>query len=87
MGPGPGQTDDGNKWQAADFNVYDPKNLGFGDIDYWVVEGGVGAVEKFTRNGGEHIQARRIGSPPKDSPVNPTSAPTSTTISKPLSGP
>ena len=62
--PGPGQTDEGNKWQAADFNIHDPKNLGFGDIDYWVVEGGVGAVEKFTRNGGEHIQARRIGSTP-----------------------
>lgn len=59
---GPGQTDEGNKWQAADFNIHDPQNLGRGDINYWVVEGNVGAVEKFTRDGGEHIRARRIGS-------------------------
>ena len=58
---GPGQTNEDNEWQATDFNIHDPKNLGFGDINYWVVKGGVGAVEKFTRNGGEHIQARRIG--------------------------
>ena len=32
------------------------------DINYWVVEGNVGAVEKFTRNGGASIRARRIGS-------------------------
>ncbi len=66
---GPGQTDDGNTWQATDFNIHDPKNLGFGDIDYWVVEGNVGAVEKFTRNGGEHIRARRIGSTPTPTPT------------------
>ena len=57
------QTDDNNVWQATDFNLYDPKNLGTGDINYWVVEGDVGAVEKFTREGGATIQARRIGSP------------------------
>ena len=61
---GPGQTDEGNSWQATDFNIYDPKNLGVGDINYWVVEGGVGAVETFTRDGGASIQARRIGSAP-----------------------
>ena len=59
---GPGQTDEDNKWQATDFNIYDPKNLAIGDINYWVVEGNVGAVEKFTTKGGEHIRARRIGS-------------------------
>lgn len=59
---GPGQTNEGNRWQATDFNIYDPKNLGVGDINYWVVEGNVGAVEKFTRNGGKHIRARQIGS-------------------------
>jgi hypothetical protein len=59
---GHGQTDEGNSWQATEFNIYDPKNLGIGDLNYWVVEGNVGAVEKFTRNGGEHIRARRIGS-------------------------
>ncbi len=61
---GPGQTDEDNKWQATDFNIHDPKNLGVGDISYWVVEGNVGAVENFTRNGGERIRARRIGSHP-----------------------
>jgi hypothetical protein len=58
---GKGQTDKKNKWQATDFNILDSKNLGIGDINYWVVEGGVGAVDKFTKNGGEHIRARRIG--------------------------
>ena len=43
-------------------DINDPKNLGIGDINYWVVEGGVGAVEKFIKNGGARIQARRIGS-------------------------
>jgi hypothetical protein len=60
---GPRQTDEDNKWQATDFNIHDPNNLGSGDINYWVVEGNVGAVEKFARNGGQHIRARRIGSP------------------------
>ena len=61
---GPGQTDEHNKWQANDFTMYDPKNLGMGDLNYWVVEGNVGAVEKFTRNGAENIRTRRIGSSP-----------------------
>jgi hypothetical protein len=67
---GRGQTDKDNEWQATDFNIHDPKNLGIGDINYWVVEGNVGAVETFTRNGGEHIRARRIGSQsvPKGTP-------------------
>lgn len=59
-----GQTDPGNAWQTTVSDLNDPKNLGTGDINYWVVEGGVGAVEKFTRNGGAAIRARRIGSTP-----------------------
>lgn len=55
------QTDPNNVWQATDFNLYDPKNLGTGEITYWVVEGDVGAVEKFTREGGGAILTRRIG--------------------------
>jgi len=62
--PGPGQTDAQNAWQALVSDINDPKNLGIADINYWVVEGNVGAVEKFTRNGGASIQARRIGSAP-----------------------
>ena len=61
---GPRQTDRNNEWQATKYNVDDPKNLGIGDLNYWVVEGNVGAVEKFTKNGGASIRARRIGSTP-----------------------
>jgi hypothetical protein len=61
---GKGQTDTKNAWQATAYNINDPENLGIADINYWVVEGGVGATEKFTRRGGASIQARRIGSAP-----------------------
>ena len=64
---GPRQTDANNAWQATESNIDDPKNLGAADINYWVVEGNVGAVEKFTRNGGASIQARRSGSAPAGS--------------------
>jgi len=60
--PGLGQTDAHNNWQTLVSDIDDPKNLGIADINYWVVKGNVGAVEKFTRNGGASIQARRIGS-------------------------
>lgn len=62
---GPGQTDRNNAWQATAYNINDPQNLGIADINYWVVEGNVGAVEKFTRNGGAFIRARRIGAGPE----------------------
>ena len=62
--PGPGQTDARNAWQTLVSDINDPKNLGIADINYWVVEGNVGAVEKFTQNGGASIRARRIGSAP-----------------------
>ena len=61
---GKDQTDSHNQWQATDYNIYDPDNLGVADVNYWVVEGNVGAVEKFTRKGGASIRARRIGSAP-----------------------
>ena len=59
---GEDQIDINNAWQAAVWNINDPGSLGIGDINYWVVKGGVGAVETFTRNGGNSIRARRIGS-------------------------
>lgn len=58
------QTDRKNQWQGTTSNINDPQNLGIADINYWVVEGNVGAIEKFTRNGGAFIRARRIGSAP-----------------------
>jgi hypothetical protein len=61
---GPGQTDKNNEWQSTAYNINDPKNLGVADINYWVVEGNVGAVGKFACNGGASIRTRRIGSAP-----------------------
>lgn len=61
---GPGQTNRLNEWQATESNLNDPGNLGTGDLNYWVVEGGVGAIKSFTLNGGAQIRARRIGSAP-----------------------
>ena len=60
--PGKGQTNTRNAWQNLVSDVNDPDNLGTGDINYWVVIGGKGAVETFTKNGGTGIRARRIGS-------------------------
>jgi hypothetical protein len=62
--PGKGQTDARNAWQKLVADINDPKNLGLADINYWVVIGGVGAVDTFTKNGGASIRARRIGSAP-----------------------
>ena len=62
--PGPGQTDDQNIWQTLIYDINDPGNLGIADINYWVVEGNVGAIETFSRNGGASIRARRVGSAP-----------------------
>jgi hypothetical protein len=61
---GKGQTDAKNAWQATKANLQDPDNLGTADINYWVVEGNVGAVDTFIRQGGAGIRARRIGSAP-----------------------
>ncbi len=60
--PGQGQTDAQNAWQTLISDVDDPQNLGVADINYWVVIGGVGATDTFTKNGGASIRARRVGS-------------------------
>lgn len=62
--PGKGQTDTGNAWQTLISDINDPKNLGLADINYWVVVGGVGAVDQFTKIGGTSIRTRRVGSQP-----------------------
>ena len=62
--PGRGQTNAGNAWQTLVSDINDPKNLGIGDINYWVVLGGKGAVDQFIKKGGASIRARRIGSAP-----------------------
>lgn len=59
--PGPNQTDVNNAWQTLVSDLNDPKNLGVGDINYWVVVGNVGAVNQFNRTGGANIRTRRIG--------------------------
>ena len=71
---GPKLTTPNTAWQMNVHDLNDPQNLGIADINYWVVEGNVGAVEKFTRNGGASIRTRRIGAAPvtddKQSPLN-----------------
>ncbi len=62
--PGAGQTDAVNSWQTLVSDIEDTKNLGIGDINYWVVEGGKGAVDRFIKHGGESILTRRIGTLP-----------------------
>lgn len=59
--PGAGQTGTGNAWQTLISDINDPNNLGIGDINYWVVLGGKGAVDQFIRKGGKHIRTRRMG--------------------------
>ena len=49
---GRNQTDHNNEWQATQHNINDPRSLGVGDINYWVVEGNKGAVKTFSKNGG-----------------------------------
>ncbi len=60
--PGPGQTTPDNAWQTLVYDINDPESLGMADINYWVVEGNVGAIDAFSCNGGASIRARRIGS-------------------------
>ena len=67
--PGAGQTNAQNAWQTLVSDIHDPGNLGVGDVNYWVVIGGVGAVDTFTKNGGAGIRARRIGPRPEHQPT------------------
>ena len=68
--PGSGQTDAVNVWQTLASDIEDPKNFGVGDINYWVVQGGKGAIDQFIKNGGSSIHARRIGTPPAVEKLN-----------------
>lgn len=60
--PGQGQTDERNAWQTLVCDVEDPRNLAKADIDFWAVQGGLGAVPTFIVQGGANIRARRLGS-------------------------
>ena len=62
---GPGQETPENEWQKTIADINDPKNLGVGDVTYWVVEGAVGPVTTFNKTGGIHVADRRIGAAPK----------------------
>lgn len=61
--PGRGQTDERNAWQTLVCDVEDPRNLANADLNFWAVQGGVGAVPNFILQGGANIRARRIGAP------------------------
>jgi len=43
-------------------DIEDPRNLANADIDFWAVQGGLGAVPTFIVQGGANIRARRLGS-------------------------
>jgi hypothetical protein len=60
--PGKGQTDERNAWQTLACDIEDPRNLASADIDFWAVQGGLGAVPTFIVQGGANIRARRLGS-------------------------
>ena len=60
--PGKGQTDPRNAWQTLECDVDDPRDLATADINYWAVQGNLGAVPDFILRGGANIRARRIGS-------------------------
>jgi hypothetical protein len=61
---GKGQAEGKDEWKRTTWMVYDPDNLGVGDLTHWVVEGNVGAVETFPCKGGTGVRARRIGAAP-----------------------
>ena len=61
---GPGQLTDTNRWQALRYDISDPGNQGAADVTYWVVEGNVGPISNFSKEGGTSVRARRIGSAP-----------------------
>jgi hypothetical protein len=73
----------GNDWQRLVSDVDDPRNLGIGDINYWVVIGHVGPVDQFIMNGGASIRARRIGSAPAGVTNTPEQPDKTTTPNKP----
>ena len=60
--PGKGQTDERNAWQTLVCDIEDPRNLASADINFWAVQGGLGAVPTFIVQGGANIRARRLGS-------------------------
>ena len=46
------------------YDISDPGNQGAADVTYWVVEGNVGPISNFSKEGGASVRARRIGSAP-----------------------
>lgn len=61
----------GNGWQYPLYDVNDPSNFWYGDLNWWSVEGGSGADVIFTVNGAtsNHANWRRVGAPPTSSSV------------------
>ena len=48
-------------WQTNVADVYDPNNVGYGDITWLSIAGGVGVDHIFIKNGGTNITATEIG--------------------------
>ena len=51
--PGPNQTHADNHWQTLVADVHDPRNLGIGDITYWVVIGNLARAMSLSRTGAQ----------------------------------
>jgi hypothetical protein len=49
-------------WTANVDDLFDPSNLGFGELCWHTVTGNVGITHTFTRNGGKNITVRELGS-------------------------
>lgn len=59
---GSGQYNSENEWQKTQFELYDPSNLGRGNIDYANVLGNYGLVNTFRMSGGTEIIVKKTGS-------------------------
>lgn len=59
---GSGQTTPDTAWQATQYEVNDPSNLGVGNITYANVQGNVGKVSTCRINGAANILIQKVGS-------------------------
>lgn len=49
-------------WTVSVDDLYDPSNFGLGELVWHVVTGGVGVSHTYTKNGGQNVAVRELGS-------------------------
>lgn len=62
---GANQSDSSTDWQKTQFELYDPNNLGIGEISYANLKGNLGAagiVDTFRISGGANVIVKKVGS-------------------------